>query len=209
MSTTFDVYPRKREIPSLGALLHRSTAELHTCLASVGVEARPEICCRLRRRADHANVPISRRDEARWSAGAYAWFSVGGVPGGTDAYFEASAEAIRECWEEELANAKYAPFEPLMREAMAVGHAWSFRRSVGQPAIINIAYGLIAASLASLTDGFLHSIDSAWDWDRLPALPEEFLTWYFRPEQALDVQNREWAERCIAALHEELGGRRR
>jgi energy-coupling factor transporter ATP-binding protein EcfA2 len=75
---------------------------------------------------------------------------------------------------------------------------------LGQSAIINVAYGLIAASLAAITGGFVTSDDSAWDWQRLPALPEELLSGYSRPEKAIGDDFRQWSERCLGFLAEEL-----
>jgi hypothetical protein len=71
-----------------------------------------------------------------------------------------------------------------------------------------VAYGLIAASLAAIRDGFLTSDDSAWDWQRLPALPDEFLAWYSRPEKAIGENFREWSKRCLGHLAKELKGGR-
>src|SRR5262245_16543864 len=102
MSTTFDVYPGKREIPTFASLLYRSTAELHKFLESVGVKARPCIHLRLQRRKDHAHASFRLSDEARWSKDLYAWFMVGEVAGGTDAYFNNSPNYLREIWDEEM-----------------------------------------------------------------------------------------------------------
>jgi hypothetical protein len=206
VSTTFDVYPRTPQLPTFGALLERSTAELHHFLASVGVEARPPIHLRLQRCDDHAHLPFALADEAWWGDDVYAWFMVGDVPGGTDAYYDANAAAIAEQWQGEFDDSKCMRLEPLIRECVKVGHRWWFRRSVGQPAVVNIAYGLIAASLADMTGGFIYSNDSAWDWQRMPALPAEFFGFYFRPEQALEENFREWSQRCIRAVAEELQG---
>jgi len=43
-----------------------------------------------------------------------------------------------------------------------------------------LAYGLIAASLAEITGGFVYSDDGAWDYSYFPALPEDFFRWYFK-----------------------------
>jgi hypothetical protein len=72
-----------------------------------------------------------------------------------------------------------------------------------------VTYGLLAASLAELTSGFVISTDGAWDYERMPALPEEFLTWYFRPELALEESKREWSLRHIAGRRDELLPQRR
>jgi hypothetical protein len=206
MSTTFDVYPRTTDLPSFAAILDRSTAELHRFLGSVGIRARPRVHLRIQRCADDSHLPFSLDAPAHWGKDTYAWFMVGDVPGGSDAYFDNDRTQITECWDDGFDDPRRRPLEPLIRECLETGHRWSFRRSAGQPAVINLAYGLIAASLAAITDGFLTSDDSAWDWQRLPALPDEFLTWYFRPEKAIGDNFREWSQRCLGYLAEELEG---
>jgi hypothetical protein len=79
MSTTFEVYPRTRELPTFAELLDRSTKELHAFLDSVGVSARPRIDVRLQRRSDHAHQAFALGDPLRWDAEMYAWFTVGDV----------------------------------------------------------------------------------------------------------------------------------
>ena len=169
MSTHFDVYPGESCLPTFKAILDRSTLELHRFLESVGVDARPHVHVRLQRHHDHVQLPFSLSDEAKWGKGVYAWFMVGATCGGTDANYDDSPAKIREFLEEELKEPNYRPFEPKIRQAIEIGHCWSFRRSINQPAIINLAYGLIAGCVASLTDGFIDSIDSAWNSDRFRA----------------------------------------
>lgn len=205
MSTTFEVYPRARGLPTFSAICDRSTAELHRFLDSIGIRSRPRIHVKLQACTDNAQVPFSLDDPACWNKETYAWFMVGDVPGGTDAYYDDNADEIREYWEGELDNPNCKRREVLIRECVETGHRWWFRRSAGQPGIINLAYGLMAGSLAAITDGFVYSMDSAWDWERMPALPEEFLGWYFRPEQALKEDFRSWSKRCLEQLAEELG----
>lgn len=205
MSTTFEVYPRVKELPTFAAIIDRSTKELHGFLDSIGIQVRPRIHVRLQGCADHAHLPLSLNDPARWNKEAYAWFMVGDVPGGTDAYYDNDADKIRQYWEGEFENPNCRKLESLIRACVRTGHRWWFRRSAGQPGIINVVYGLMAGSLAALTDGIVYSMDSAWDWERLPALPADFLSWYFRPDQALEEKFRNWSKRCLDQLGEELG----
>jgi hypothetical protein len=206
MSTTFEVYPGVPELPTFGALVERSTTELHRFLESVNITNRPAIDVKLQTCKEHAQRPLSFHNPLRWDKNTvYAWFSVGNVVGGTDAYFGKTEWLVREFWESELQSPKYAKMEAAIRKGIAIGHYWWFRRSMGQPAIVNLAYGLIAGSLASLTNGIVYSSDSAWDWERMPAFPDEFLSWYFRPEKALEENFREWSKRSIEAIKRELG----
>jgi hypothetical protein len=208
MSTTFDVYPGMTDLPSFAAVIERSTSELHRFLGSVGIRARPPIHLRIQRCEDNSHVPYLLDSPAHWGKDTYAWFMVGDVPGGSDAYFDDDRVNIQERWDDGFEDPRRKRLEPLIRRCIGIGHCWWFRRSAGQPAVVNVAYGLIAASFAAVTDGFLTSDDSAWDWQRLPALPDEFLAWYFRPEQAIGEDFREWSQRCLGRLAEELEGGR-
>lgn len=76
---------------------------------------------------------------------------------------------------------------------------------MGQPAIINFSYGILAAALAELTDGLVFSDDSAWDYERFPATSHEVYDWYFRPEAAIDQGRAEWARRCLDSIAAESG----
>lgn len=207
MSTTFDVYPREFALPSFAAILDRATQELWCFLESIDIRQRPRIDVRLQRSEDHSAVPFLLNDPARWNSDAYAWFTVGDVPGGSDAYYDDDVDEIKAQWDGEFDDPKCKRIEPLIRECVRTGHRWGFRRSAGQPAIINLTYGLLAGSLAAITGGFVYSNDSAWDWERMPASPAEFLTWYFRPELALEEDFREWSKRCLESLPKELDGR--
>jgi hypothetical protein len=206
MSTTFDVYPRTKQLPSFAAIIDASTRELHRFLESINIRARPLVHLRIQRCEDDSHVPFSLDDPARWEKDTYAWFMVGETPGGTDAYFNDDQAGIQERWDDGFDDPRRKRLEPLIRECIATGRRWWFRRSAGQPAIINVAYGLLAASLAAITDGFVTSDDSAWDWQRLPALPDEFFSWYFRPEKAIGENFREWSQRCLNSLPGELEG---
>ncbi len=205
MSVTFEVYPRSREIPTFGALIESSTKELHRFLASIGIRARPHIHVKLQACKDNAQLPFSLDDHTRWGKDTYAWFMVGDAPGGTDAYFDNDADAIREFWERELGDSHCKKLGSAIRDCVSVGHRWWFRRSIGQPAVINLAYGLLAGSLASMTNGIVHTTDSAWDWQRMPAFPAEFLSLYFRPKFATEENFRSWSERCLSLIAAELG----
>jgi len=135
MSTTFDVYPRTKQLPSFAAIIDRSTTELHRFLESVNIRARPLVHLRIQRCEDHSHVAFSLDDPARWEKTVYAWFMVGETPGGTDAYFDDDHGRIQELWDGGFDDPRCKRLEPLIRECIATGHRWSFRRSAGQPPI--------------------------------------------------------------------------
>jgi hypothetical protein len=208
MSMTFDVFPSSSTVPSFRQILELSTARLREFLHGRGFSINPAIEVILHTESPDATLPTNLDSPALWDEHHYAWFSVPPVPGGTDAYV-LSVEGLRNQLDEIFEGEEDEMEEPLsslrsdVLSRPEVRYYWSFRRSAGQPAIINLVYGLIAASVAELTDGIIFNDDGAWDYERFPAKPSEFFEWYFRPEQAIDPALREWSARCIKAIPDE------
>ncbi|WP_295979416.1 hypothetical protein [uncultured Variovorax sp.] len=201
MSTTFDVYPRTAAVPSFGELIELASTRLAERLRRHGIDVRPELRVEVRHYRSHQQVPITPDDEMTWKKGEYGWFYVPEVLGGTDVDYRKVEEMDWAMWRELLETNEQARSERARIEScLATGHYWSFRRSVGQPAIINLAYGIIAASLAELTDGIIYSYDSAWDYDRFPAVAADFYEWYFNPEMTSDPGNADWARTCLLTI---------
>ncbi len=171
-------------------------------------EPRPIVLVTLRQQEPDVAVPLELDSPAKWSDEQYAWFSMPPDTGGTDAYCRKLFTSEVKKWK------KMCRHEPKVRErkelverCLSNGYCWSFRRSAGQGAIIALTYGLVAASFAELTGGFIYSDDCAWDGGLFPALAEEFDRWYFRPNHALNAsEDRQWAEQCVASLREGWAG---
>jgi hypothetical protein len=135
----------------------------------------------------------------------YAWFFVDGIPGGTDCYFYKNIPIDIEDRKEELkSNINAQRYKKKIMKNLEIGYRWIFRRNAGQPAIIALSYGMIAASLASLTDGIIFTDDGAWDYSLFSALPDDFLKWYFKPDLAQKSEGRDFAERCIEHISDEI-----
>jgi hypothetical protein len=201
LSTTFEVYPRYSSVPSFREILDLGVARIREQLASRGVSARPSLDVHLRKNATHEVLPLDLSSPARWSSSEYAWFFVPGIDGGTDVTFEAVTSEDAEYWAELVDE--HAPARERRSEVtacLANGFYWSFRRSAGQPGIVNFAYGILAATLAELTEGLVFSDDSAWDYSRFPATAQEVFDWYFRPEKAIDPDYASWARTSLAAI---------
>jgi hypothetical protein len=202
MSTTFHVYPATEVIPTFPQLLETATGHLSDFLRHYGVLTPASLDVAMRYQGDEENhdVPFDRNGPVWWPENQYAWFFVRGVPGGTDAYAKTMSDLDRECLVGEVEAEKAERLGDLPQASLRIGRYWYFRRSMGQLGITNIAYGILAASLAELTGGFLHSSDSAWDYRLLPARPAEFLKWYMRPEHTMDPDCKHWAQRCISSI---------
>ena len=96
-------------------------------------------------------------------------------------------------------NERAAIVQPQMMKCFETGFYWTFRRSAGQPAIVNLAYGLIAAAFAELVKGFIFSDDGAWDYGIFPTTADYFLQNYFNL-QYLKAEDADWAKECINIL---------
>lgn len=207
MSTNFEVHPKSTQAPTFRELLDLASVRLNEFLEQHGIDARPVISATLLSTREDKPRPFDLDFPARWGGDKYAWFSIEGVPGGTDAYcwpIEDGEDSREMLFEEITPRPAAAEKKELIEACLNNTFYWSFRRSAGQPAIINVAYGIIAASLAELTEGFVYTSDGAWDYERFPATAPEFFSWYFRPELAIRSEHAEWATRCLELLPEEL-----
>lgn len=201
MSTSFDVFPGKEYIPSFAELLDISNKRIKTYLTSLGVVRSVIVDVEVHNNTDHSNINFNMNDKLIWHDDSYAWFFIHGVGGGTDSYYYKTTELDKEIWKEEFkTNIKAQQLHDTICRSMRIGYRWSFRRSAGQPGIINLAYGLIAASLAEITDGFIYSDDGAWDHNCFPALAEDFFEWYFKPKFVRKSDDKVWIQDCIKSI---------
>ena len=205
MSTTFEVYPRHTRIPTFNELLTAANRTLKSRLANIGATA--QLSVEMRKSNGDDLMPLELDSPMSWDIDeSYAWFVVPTVAGGTDGYFEQVDDLTREVWSDYLKMERLSPMSETVSQCLETGHYWTFRRSAGQPGIINLSYGLLAGCLAELTDGFVFSDDSAWVFDLLPMTGNEFLKRYFVPGGTENSDAEEWTSRCLGWIPEELSG---
>lgn len=183
MSTTFEVYLGSKDIPSFSELLCNTEKEVNNYLRSIGVDKNIKLSVEFQSIKDHIKKPFQLTDKMIWDDSMYAWFYICDIAGGTDAYFyQHSSLDVEFLMEELAANLNFKTYQNIFENNMKLGYKWSFRRSAGQPAIITLCYGFLAATLAKLTNGVVYSDDGAWDHKKFPADPDDFMQWYFRLE---------------------------
>jgi hypothetical protein len=185
MATTFDVIPSLNTEVTFGDVLELAQGNINRFLAKLStpqsIKLRAEIIT-----GEH-RVDANPTATFEWPQDkTYAWFSIEGIAGGTDAYCDTISSSYgvkgRQWWFlDELREAPgfQAQHETILSKAKALDRMWSFRRSMGQPPIINLSYGFIAGALAELTGGLVFSGDGAWDYQRLPISGPQFLAEYF------------------------------
>lgn len=200
MSTTFDVYPTTSKIPTYVEIIELAGKNVSALLKDYGICLKSRLVFDVRN-DNHESQKINSTEPFNWEGPGYVWFYYEDQGGGTDAYFYLVNDIDRQCWEEEAeTNARWHRNMHFIQTSLNVGHFWSFRRSVGQPALINLTYGFLASALAQLTSGMINSWDSAWDFERLPCTPAEFNKFWFRPEAGLSENTREWHQNCLESI---------
>lgn len=211
MSTTIDVIPVSTLEITFGAVLAKATLRITERLAALGIHEQIELQVNVHKRDESVVREVAAQDPFVWSEDEYAWFSIKGIAGGTDAYMEplerADLEPDEPWWYIRYISEYNQDIPDLAKrfeQAKQVNRRIFFRRSAGQPGIIALSYGLIAASVAELTNGVLWSDDGAWSIRRFPADHKGFFDWYFVPELALHDDDRDWAERCLAGIPDDL-----
>lgn len=205
MSTSFDVLPHKAEVPSFGDVIAQATPRIKQYLARHGIERCPPLRFGGVWKKSEEIQGYTQDSPMRWSEKHTVWFYFDGLDGGTDVHWLPVDELCIEDWADEKAYRQRSTLlARYIDECLGIGFYWYFRRSAGQPALINLAYGYLAAVLAELTDGLIYSSDSAWDYERFPCRAEEFYDFYFEPELALNAELRQWTARRLVRLREEI-----
>ena len=211
MATTFEVLPATRKDLTFGELLDQSQKNISLHLHKLGITHEIQLRAEIITNKNRREVPPDK--VFKWSVGppdyAYLWISLNGVPGGTDVYCDTISSRLPEHkWHifDELREAlNFNPvYERLLGSAKKLDRRWRFRRSMGQPEIINLSYGIIAATLAELTDGLIYSCDGAWNDQFLPTTGAAFRAHYFSPDSYAEQHSKKWVETVIASLQESV-----
>ncbi|WOO43080.1 hypothetical protein [Rubellicoccus peritrichatus] len=203
MSTEFEIYPTSPRIPTFGEVIDLAYPRIVSFLKEFDINFSEKMVFDVRT-SEHKSLELARDALFDWKGEGYVWFFYEDICGGTDAYCESIEESDIECWTEESEeNERIKERLPELQKSFEIGHYWDFRRSAGQPAIINLSYGFLAAATAELTDGIIHSWDSAWDYERLPCKCDVMYEHWFRSEDALNEDKGEWYTRCIEGIRNE------
>jgi hypothetical protein len=212
MSTDIHAYPRLSRIPTFGEVTDLATRRLQDYFRDMEIPGAPVIRAQVGTQSTGVYGEVDYSTPAMWGDRENAWFYVPQVNSGAPAKIDSLDDEWRQSLRElTRTHAVYARQKDLIEECLSTDHIWRLHRAAGHPCTITVAYGMVAAAFCELTDGFLDIDDDAWDGDRFPATAQEFYTWYFRPDQALDPETQEWSARCVRNMKvtwAEIGSRR-
>ena len=205
VSTIFQVLPGISTVPTYNEVLELANMNINDFLSAIGVRRNVTVNVNLINIETYERKTLIYDDIMVSDEEHYAWFYIDNIPGGSDCYYHRNVPIDREVWEDELCTNLNAQKNQLtIRSNMEIGYQWSFRRSAGQPAIVALSYGMLAASLAKLTNGIIYTDDGAWDYSLFPVTANDFCMWYLKPELAVSEEYRIMAQDCINRLRSEF-----
>lgn len=208
MSTSFNVYPVSTKNLKFGDVLTLAEQNTAVFFQKFDIQKRVTFKAEFISEKEETRIDIPPETPFEWAnnENEYVWISILGVPGGTDVYCIPLCDPDNEddiWWRiSELYDGPNCKpeYESLIEQSKALNRYWYFRRSAGQTAHINLCYGMLAAAVAELTEGFLFSYDNAWEYRIFPCFADEFLKYYFNPDTAHEPGWAEWAIRCINTI---------
>lgn len=201
MSTNFYVYPCIEYVPTYKELLDLGNKNLKNFVSKLGISSDISLNVELYSIKDNCKIGFNIEDKIVLCEEIYAWFYIKDVHGGTDLHFFKITDLDKDAWQEEyMTNNRVKLFKSNIDKSSEIGYHWSFRRTAGQSGIIHLSYGLFAASLAELTQGFIYSDDGAWEYSYFPAFPNDFFEWYFKPKFLSQTLEKDFVENSIESI---------
>ncbi len=206
MSLNFTVFPNNKYVPTYKELLEYSNEKINNYLISQGIKRKIFIEYNLKKTKKDLEVKFDINDEYKWEEGSHIEIYIKGISGmATSYYYNTIDDLEKEAWAENInSELKYKKMEKEIRKSMEIGYSWIFKRSAGQPGIIVLTYGFFAASLAKLTNGIIYSDDGGWNYDLLPAKPDDFFKFYLNSSMASN-RYKKFTEETLKLIHKELG----
>ena len=204
MSLTLDVLPTAPLPPTFGELLERTRENIATFYVEHALGVAPPIATAFLDLSGHPDRHdrtrrVAGADESfSWSTDAYAWI-VWPSGQGTAVHNGWVPPDGAMPWEEPGGSAPSAALARAARQASAVGRRWSVAVE-SSDAFADLASGMLAGSLAELTEGLVFSDDGAWPFDGTPMHAADFVRAYLRPSFTRDLHASERARRCVAEL---------
>ena len=106
-----------------------------------------------------------------------------------------------EFWNEEIKINENARFmEKKIWDSLKTGYSWRVKRTMGQPAVVNLYYGYLAIAIAVLTEGILYSDDGAWDYECFPIEGKSFEKEYLNLDKLNNITLKHSIESCLFSL---------
>jgi hypothetical protein len=203
MSLNFTVYPGISEIPTYQEVFDFSSIKIREFLLKhLNIKKHLILNGKIQDAKKNKEVCINLGDKFKWKEENFIYVYAEGIPDGIDIYFyEKMSELEKQVWKESMeSEEQYKKMKKEISRAIAIEHNWIFKKQAGQQGVMVLLYGILAASLAKLTNGFIYSDDGAWDYNILPAKSDDFFSCYLNPEFAKNNEYKEFSLKNIESL---------
>ncbi len=116
-------------------------------------------------------------------------------------FYDKIEKIDEEFWNEEIKINENARFmEKKIWDSLKTGYSWRVKRTMGQPAVVNLYYGYLAIAIAVLTEGILYSDDGAWDYECFPIEGKAFEKEYLNLDKLNNITLKHSIESCLFSL---------
>ncbi len=116
-------------------------------------------------------------------------------------FYDKIEKIDEEFWNEEIKINENARFmEKKIWDSLKTGYSWRVKRTMGQPAVVNLYYGYLAIAIAVLTEGILYSDDGAWDYECFPIEGKSFEKEYLNLDKSNNITLKHSIESCLFSL---------
>jgi hypothetical protein len=207
MSATLGVIPT--EINSnltFGNVLRLAERTICSYFSSIGMKIEVHIKVQLSDTDEKYTREVADNDKFIWETNEFASFTINNFKG-PEAYCERISDTL-DYWgnyiEEICENTITAE---QVSQIKANNLKWYYTRPIAKSALVNLAYGHLAAATAELTKGILHT-KTGWDPILFPVKPPEFLEAYFQPEKTVHAVSKKWAEKSLNDFRQSAIGKK-
>ena len=197
MSMSFDIFPTNTYIPKYEELKNLSQEMLKDYFAKENIDIDIFLEFNTKDIVSGKNINC---DSLITNEKEYSSFSINGI-GESLIFYRKITDIDKEFWKEEIElNHKANELKEKIERNIKLGYMWNVKRTMNQPAIINIYYGFLAIAIAILTNAILYSDDGAWDYHSFPIGAEQFRMEYLNLYNLQDKNIKEYIKKCLYSL---------
>ena len=194
---SFDIFPTNTYIPKYEELKNLSQEMLKDYFAKENIDIDIFLEFNTKDIVSGKNINC---DSLITNETEYSSFSINGI-GESLIFYRKITDIDKEFWKEEIElNHKANELKEKIERNIKLGYMWNVKRTMNQPAIINIYYGFLAIAIAILTNGILYSDDGAWDYHSFPIGAEQFRMEYLNLYNLQDKNIKEYIKKCLYSL---------
>lgn len=222
MSTSYDIFPTSNYMPGSEEIIALSQRYFEKYLRGQDIVLPIKVRTEKFITSDSKALPVCRKEGEKEPCLAkkgmiaeekllihdedgYEAFSVN-HEGQAFVFFYRDDELNRESWNEEISsNPRAMVLKNAISRNQELGYYWNVKRTMGQPAVVNIYYGFLAIAITELTEGIIYSDDGAWEYQCFPTTSKEFLEKYMDLSGLQDSNMKYFFMKNLSKLQEQSG----